>query len=292
MEGRRNTSGLDILLEVWSRRKWLAILVFTGPFAVTVSLAIALPNLYRSTATLLVQRPEVSETFVKSSVTSELETRLHTISQEILSRSRLQDLIIRFDLYSEFRKRVTPEEVVDRMRRDIRMESKGRDIRMESKAVEPQGERGATVAFTLSFRGRDPENVAKVTNTLASLFVEENLKLRKRQAAGTAKFLRVELDEMKKKLDKEERRLSAFKERHLGELPEQMAVNLTTLGRLNAELRLNKENQTRTLEWMEREKLAGQLALARQQYADGNSVPPSVDSLVPEIGRASCRERV
>src|SRR6058998_1192507 len=273
MEDRRNTSGLDVLLEVWSRRKWLAILVFTGPCAVTVSLAIALPNLYRSTATLLVQRPEVSEIFVKSSVTSELETRMQTISQEILSRSRLQDLIIRFDLYPEFRKRVSPEEVVDRMRRDIRM---------EFKAVEPQGERGATVAFTLSFRGRDPATVAKVTNTLASLFVEENLKLRKRQAAGTAKFLRVELEEMKRKLDKDERRLSEFKERHLGELPEQMAVNLTTLGRLNAELRLNKENQTRTMEWLEREKLAGQLALARQQYADGTSLPPSVDSLVPD----------
>ena len=282
MEGRRNTSGLDILLEVWSRRKWLAILVFTGPCAVIVSLAIALPNLYRSTATLLVQRPEVSEIFVKSSVTSELETRLHTISQEILSRSRLQELILRFDLYPEFRKRVSPEEVIDRMRRDIRMEFKGRDIRMDSQAVAPQSERGATIAFTLSFRGRDPETVATVTNTLASLFVGENLKLRKRQAAGTAKFLRVELEEMKRKLDKEERRLSAFKEQHLGELPEQMAVNLTTLGRLNAELRLNKENQTRTLEWMEREKLAGQLALARQQYADGNSVPPSVDSLVPD----------
>src|SRR5881296_580760 len=275
-------SGLDVLLEVWRRRKWVAILVFTAPFAMTVTLAGALPILYRSTATLLVERPQVSDTFVKSPVTSELETRLHTISQEILSRSRLQDLIIRFDLYPEFRKRVSPEEVVDRMRRDIRMEFKGRDIRMEAKAVEPQGERGATIAFTLSYRGRDPETVAKVTNTLAAWFVEENLKLRKRQAAGTAKFLRVELEEMKRKLVQEERRLSEFKERHLGELPEQMAVNLTTLGRLNAELRLNKENQTRILEWLEREKLAGQLALARQQYTDGNSVPPSVDSLVPD----------
>src|SRR5947209_1646503 len=282
MEDRRNTSGLDVLLEVWSRHKWLATLVFTGPFVVTVSLAIALPNLYRSTATLLLERPQVSETFVKSSVTSELETRMQTISQEILSRSRLQDLMIRFDLYPEFRKRVSPEEVIERIRRDIRMEFKGRDIRMEPKAMEPQGERAATIAFTLSFRGRDPETVAKVTNTLASLFVGENLKLPKRQAAGTAKFLRVELEEMKRKLDKEERRLSAFKEQHLGELPEQMAVNLTTLGRLNAELRLNKENQTRTLEWLERDKLAGQLALARQQYADGNSVPPSVDSFVPD----------
>src|SRR2546425_8400836 len=281
MEGRRNTSGLDILLEVWSRRKWLAILVFTGPFAVTVSLAIALPNLYRSTATLLVQRPEVSETFVKSSVTSELETRLHTISQEILSRSRLQDLIIRFDLYPEFRKRVSPEEVVDRMRRDIRMEFKGRDIRMEAKAVEPQGERGATVAFTLSFRGRDPETVAKVTNTLATLFVKENLKLREGQAVGTAQFLRVQLEGMKRKLDQEEQRLSEFKERHLGELPEQTAVNQDTLIRLNAELRFNKENQTRIFEWLERERLARQLTLARQLGA-ASSGPPIEHSGFPD----------
>src|SRR2546426_4898996 len=278
MEGRRNTSGLDILLEVWSRRKWLAILVFTGPFAVTVSLAIALPNLYRSTATLLVQRPEVSETFVKSSVTSELETRMQTISQEILSRSRLQDLIIRFDLYPEFRKRVSPEEVVDRMRRDIRMEFKGRDIRMEAKAVEPQGERGATVAFTLSFRSREPETVAKVTNTLASLFVEENVRRRERQASGTAEFLRVQLNQMKRKLDQEERRLGEFKGRHVGELPEQMEANLATLQRLNTEMRLNKENQMRILERLEREKLTRQLAEARSSVPDGDGPVPGGDA--------------
>src|SRR2546428_6800500 len=137
MEGRRNTAGLDILREVWSRRKWLAILVFLVPFAVPLSLAKALPNLYRSTATLLVERPQVAETFVKSSVSSELETRLQTISQEILSRSQLQELIDRHDLYPEFRKRATPEEAVKRMRLDISMAFTGRDIRMESPAGIP-----------------------------------------------------------------------------------------------------------------------------------------------------------
>ena len=265
MEDRRNTSGLDVLLAVWSRRKWLVILAFIGPFAVTVSLAIALPNLYRSTATLLLERQQVSETFVKSSVTSELESRLHTISQEILSRSKLQDLIIRFDLYPEFRKRATPEEVVERMRRDIRMEFKGRDIRMEPKesaVVVPQAGPVATIAFTLSFRGKDPETVANVTNTLASLFVDENVKLRERQAAGTAEFLRVQLEEMKKKLDQEEQRVGEFKERHLGELPEQTPVNLAILERLNVELRLNKENQIRVMEWFDQEDLTRQLTMA------------------------------
>jgi polysaccharide biosynthesis transport protein len=284
MEGKGNTSGLDILAEVWTRRKWLAILVFTGPFAVTVSLAVALPNLYRSTATLLLERLQPSETFVKSSVTSNLETRLHTISPEILSRSRLQELIVQFDLYPEFRKQATPEEVVERMRRDIRMQFTGRDIRMDPKGgetpkwLEAQDERGA---FTLSFRGRDPETVAKVTNTLASLFVKENLKLREGQAAGTAEFLRVQLEEMKRKLDREEQQLSEFKERHLGALPEQAAVNQTTLERLNAELRLNKESQARILEWMDRERLTRQLALARQLGA-GSSAPPIDYSLFPD----------
>src|SRR5207247_5912964 len=119
MEGTRNTTGLDLLLAVWSRRKWPAILVFLVPFVCTLSLAKSLPDLYRSTATLLVERPQVAETFVKSSVTSEQETRLQTISQEILSRSRLQELVVRFDLYPEYRKRATPEEVIERMRRDI-----------------------------------------------------------------------------------------------------------------------------------------------------------------------------
>ena len=262
MEDTRNTTGLDVLLEVWSRRKWLAILMFMGPLAASVSVAIALPYLYRSSATLLVERPEVAETFVKSSVTSELETRLHTISREILSRSRLQELITRFDLYPEFRKRATPEEVVERMRRDIRM---------EFMAAELQFGRGPTIAFTLSFRGRDPETVANVTNILASMFVEENVKIRERQASGTAEFLRAQLEEMKGKLDQEERRLGEFKESHIGELPEQMEANLATLQRLNTEMRLNKENQMRVLERLEREKLTRQLAEARASGADGNA---------------------
>src|SRR2546428_13937044 len=117
MESRSNTSVLDVLLEVWSRRKWLTILVFTGPFAVTVSLAIALPNLYRSTATLLLERLQPAETFVKSSVTSELETRLHTLSQKILSRLRLQGLTIQFNRHLELRHRESPAQLVDGMRR-------------------------------------------------------------------------------------------------------------------------------------------------------------------------------
>ena len=97
-------AGLERILAVWSRRKWLAIPVFALPFAIAISAILSLPSLYRSTATVLVERQQVPESFVRSTVTSELETRLQTISQEVLSRARLEGLITRFGLYTDQRK--------------------------------------------------------------------------------------------------------------------------------------------------------------------------------------------
>src|SRR2546422_670352 len=244
-------AGLDGLLAVWSRRKWLAILAFVFPMSAAASLLAFLPNIYRSTATVLVDRQQVPETFVQPTVTSALETRLHTISQEILSRSRLEALINRFGLYADQRKRVPSEELIERMRKDIQLELKG---------VEVKGARQATVAFTISYQGSEPATVSLVTNTLASFYIEENLKARERQATGTAEFLKVQLGETKKRLDEQEQRVSAFKRRYMGELPQQMETNLTTLERLHAQLRLNADNQTRAAE--RRQALSSQLAEA------------------------------
>jgi len=188
-EEARKGSGLDPLFAVWSRRKWLAILAFAVPFSAAVSLITFLPNIYRSTATVLVDRQQIPEAFVRATVTSALETRLHTISQEILSRTRLEELIARFGLYPDLRKRVPSEEVIQRMRSDIKLELKQVDVR------EP---RQATVAFTISFQGSDPQTVALVTNTLASFYIEENLRARERQATSTAEFLKVQLEETQK----------------------------------------------------------------------------------------------
>ncbi len=248
----RKGAGLDLLFAVWSRRKWLAILAFAAPLSAAVSLIAFLPNIYRSTATILVDRQQIPETFVRATVTSALETRLHTIRQEILSRTRLEDLITRFGLYPDIRRRVPSEEVIGRMRSDIKLELKQVDVR---------GQREATVAFAISFQGSDPRTVAVVTNTLASFYIEENLRVRERQATGTAEFLKVQLEETKRRLDDQEQRVSQFKRRYLGELPQQMETNLATLERLHTQLRLNADNQTRAVE--RRQALASQLAEAQ-----------------------------
>src|SRR2546425_10955358 len=234
LDSAQKGSAFELALAVWSRRQWLAVVVFAVVFAALGSLATFLPDIYRSTATVLVERHQVPEAFVKSSITGELETRLQTISQETLSRARLEGLITRFALYLDLRERAPMEEVVEKMRRDIRLELKG---------VEQTSGRSATVAFNLSYRGRDPETVAKVANTLASFYVEENSKARERQASQTAQFLKDQLADTKKRLDGQEARVRDFRTRHIGELPQQTAVNLATLERLQAQLHLNSANQ-------------------------------------------------
>src|SRR5439155_1149052 len=215
--------------------------------------------IYRATATVLVDRQQVPEAFVRSTVTSALETRLHTISQEILSRARLEALINRFDLYASMRQRVPFEDVIERMRRDIKL---------DLKSVDQRGQREATVAFTISYQGSHPDTVALVANTLASLYIEENLKARERQATSTAEFLKVQLGDTKARRDDQEQRVSEFKRRHMGELPQQMESNLGTLERQLAGAKASEREHTeaKAREPKTEEKPAGSRATTMTPY--------------------------
>ena len=235
----RTGSMVDRLLGVWQRRRWLGIVIFLVVAAGAVSLAKYLPDLYRAKATVLVERRQVPESFVRSSVTGELETRLQTISQEVLSRAKLEQLITRFDLYRNARRTGSIEGAVEALRRDISIEVKG---------VDQPGGRVVTVAFVLGYRGREPETVAAVTNAVAELYVEENVRLREQQAAGTAAFLKGQLAETKRRLDEMESRVRAFRSRWVGELPQQVGVNMATLERLHAQLHLASANQLRAVD--------------------------------------------
>ena len=275
-EETQKGSGLDGLLAVWSRRKWLGVLVFAIPVSAAVSLLTFLPNIYRSTATVLVDRQQVPEAFVRSTVTSALETRIQTISQEILSRSRLEVLINRFGLYPDLRKRVAPEELIERMRKDIKL---------DLKSAEARGQREATVAFTISYQGSDPGTVSLVANTLASFYVEENFKARERQATGTADFLKVQLEDTKKRLDEQEQRLRDFKLRYVGELPEQQPGNLGILTGLQGQLQntmasLNRAQQQRPQPYRQTGR--------RRHCRERRTAPSGSFRLAAESGSGTC----
>jgi polysaccharide chain length determinant protein (PEP-CTERM system associated) len=264
-------SGLHQALEVWRRRRWLSILVFLGTFVPAVSFVVFLPDVYRSTATVLVERQQEPETLARTSATEDLDTRLHTISQEILSRARLNDLIRRFDLYPAMRRKAAAETAIERMRRDIEVDLKG---------AERSWGRGATIAFALTYRGRDPRKVAQVANALAAFYVEENEQIRERQASQAAGLLKSQLEEVKGKLEEQERRIGEFKMRHTGELPQQVEANLATLERLNAQLHLNSERQIRAME--RRESLGKQIA-----EADGVGPAGDPEGTAARIARLS-----
>ncbi|HKE62056.1 MAG TPA: GNVR domain-containing protein [Nitrospira sp.] len=235
--------------EVWGRRKWQGLFLFAAPATALLSLALNLPNLYSSTATVLVEHQQVAEVFVKSSVTGEADTRLNLIREKLLNRAGLLELITRFNLYPDLRKRASEEAVVERMRKDVSLELKELQRQVYG--------RDGTFGFKVSYRGRDPETVATVANTLATQYVEENLNMRTHQAKDTTTLLKRQLDDIKKRHEEQESRIANFKLRNMGELPEQVEVNLSTLGRLNQELASNSDLQMRVVE--RRERLGKQL---------------------------------
>jgi polysaccharide chain length determinant protein (PEP-CTERM system associated) len=259
----------DLALDTWRRRKWLALIIFASVVSGAVTLSRSLPNLYRAAATVLAERQQVSEAFVRPSVTAEVETRLQTIREDVMSRTRLTDLIVRFELYPELRQKVPLDAIVGRMRRDIQLELKGVESALSGRA--------STISFTISYGGALPYTVARVANELARMYVQENTKIREGQASRTAEFLKAQLADARRELDAHEQRANEFRSSHLGELPQQVQTNLASLERLNMQLRLNGENQIRALDRRER---------LEQQRAGAISARPSV-AASPESDRLS-----
>jgi polysaccharide biosynthesis transport protein len=225
-------------LAIVRRRRVLAIGVFAATLAAAASFAVCLPDLYRAGAVVLIDRP-VAEAFVRPAVAGELESRLHVIKQETLSRERLTSLITRFDLYPELRHNGAIEAALDRTREDIEVEQTG---------PEQVSGRTKTVAFRLNYTGRDRATVAEVTNAIAAFYVQQNDRIRSQEAAQTTQFLKQQLDEAKKGLDKEDQTIQSYNTRHVGQLPQQFELNLASLDRLNTQLRINGERQLRAIE--------------------------------------------
>ncbi len=211
-------------IEIFLRRIWYIVIPFVIIGVGTVIYIFITPKEYRATALILVTPQEVPETFVKPTVTSRIETRLQSINEEIMSRTQLEKVISEFKLYPDLAKSKSSEEIVEKMRKDIKIQIKGNPERQQE--GKQQG------AFTISYAGRNPIVITRVTNKLASLFIEENLRVREKQAQGTSEFLSIELVAKKAMLDEQEKALTSFKRQYFGELPEQKDANVKVLEQL------------------------------------------------------------
>ena len=165
-----------------------------------------LPNRYRSQTTILVVPQRVPESYVGSTVTAGVGERLQTISQQILSRTRLEQIIEEFNLYQDERQTMIMEDIVARMRvRDVKLDVASRGRRYDDAS-----------SFTVSFESVDPRIAMLVAERLASMFVQENLQDREVLADSTNQFLQAQLEDARRRLIEHEKKLEEFRRRNAG----------------------------------------------------------------------------
>src|SRR5687768_997575 len=150
--------GLAGLLEIARRRRVLALLPFLFVLTAAASLAVFLPSVWTAKTLVLVNRQQIPECFVAPTVQADIEPRLLTLSQDIMTPDRLMKIAQEHNLYPNLRRTQPTEEVVQQMRRDIRIEM------VEDKERRPREQR--TALFTIAYRAPDPHVAAGVTNTL------------------------------------------------------------------------------------------------------------------------------
>jgi polysaccharide chain length determinant protein (PEP-CTERM system associated) len=211
------------VLSTIRRRKILITCAFAVVSLLATYLATVLPNVYQSSALILVTPQRVPTSFVASTVTVDLSERMQSITQEIMSRTQLEKIVQEFNLYQ---RAVVLEDRINLLRKSIKIESRRNNV------------------FQLSFVSEDPEKAKQVTSRLASLFIEQNLNVREQQAQGTRSFINAEAERLRKELEEQEAIVSKYKAAHGYELPEQLDTNLRSLEQLRRGLEANNQRVT------------------------------------------------
>jgi uncharacterized protein involved in exopolysaccharide biosynthesis len=238
------TKELSDYIDAFRRHRRSILIICTAVFVIGLAVALMWPPTYRSTATILIEEQEIPTELVRSTVTSYATQRIQVISQRVMTRANLMQVIEKYDLYQDKRRRETTEEILERMRRDINLSMINADV-VDPRSGAPTR---ATIAFTLSFESEDARIAQKVANELTTLYLSENLKTRTEKAAETTLFLSAEADRMGNNIAELEAKLADFKRKYASRLPEQSLVNSQLMERterdlsdVDRELRDNKD---------------------------------------------------
>lgn len=209
------TKELNDYLDGFRRRRF-SVLVLAGVlFTISLLAAFLWPPTYRSTATILIEEQEIPPELVRSTITSYATQRIQVISQRVMTRTNLMQVIEKYGLYADKRRSETTEDILERMRKDIRMDMINADV------IDPRSGRPtqAAIAFTLAYDARNPGVAQQVANELTTLYLNENLKTRTEKATETTNFLTVEADKLGKHIAELESKLATFKEKNADSMP-------------------------------------------------------------------------
>jgi len=229
---------LEDYLAILRRRRWLLILPAILGAVVGYALSLALPAQYTSHTVVLVESPTVPDSYVKPVVSEDLNQRLASMQEQILSRTRLQHLVEEFGMYKEDVNKVPMEVLVARLQKSITVKPLN-----PTQGTQPMGLPGFNVDVTLGV----PWLAQRICTEITSMFMEQSLRLREQQAEDTTQFLGAQLQEAKSKLDEQDAKLADFQSRYVGDLPENEQNNLTLLMGLSPQLEAGTQalNQAR-----------------------------------------------
>ena len=228
------SEGLDLqrVLGVVRRRHLHFLIPLLFGWAAIWGASWIIPPRYRSTTLILVEQPTMPKDYVTPNVNDDLQERLQSITQQILSRTRLLHIIEQSKLFAGDHAEQSPEAEVESMRKNIQI-----DLVQDS--------RNQISAFNLSFVSADPHTAQQVTSELTQMFINENLEVRQKASRGTTEFLEAQLEAAQTSLAKQEDKIREFKAQHVGEMPGQLASNLQVLSGVQSQLQ-NEEDALNT----------------------------------------------
>jgi len=257
-----------------AKRRYLHFLIplFIGWLAVWFTSWMLAPR-YQSSTLILVEQPTMPKNYVTPNINDDLQERLQSITQQILSRTRLLHIIEQFGLYGSDRAQRTPDDKVELMRKDIAIDL-------------VRDPRNQISSFNVSYTSADPATAQKITSELTNLFIAENLEARQHQSEDTTKFLESQLETARQNLSEQEERIRQFKAQHVGEMPAQVATNLQILTGLQAQLQngedgLNAAKQQRVY----LQTLADQYRTLQDSAKNGTGKAVGLPALNQELDR-------
>ena len=229
-------------LKIIKRRSKFLFIPFVVISILSIVLSVVLPSVYRSMSTILIEEQEIPSDLVRSTVTTFADQRIQVISQRIMTRANLMEIIKKFDLYPKERQSKSEERILEKMRESIKVEPISADV------IDPRNgsPTRATIAFTLAFDDNSPTLAQKVANELTSLFLKENIKSRTQSAENATLFLSEESRRLKDKIQKLQTELAVFKEKNLNQLPQISQLNQQELTNISSQL-LSLDSQERSL---------------------------------------------
>jgi uncharacterized protein involved in exopolysaccharide biosynthesis len=240
MDQEENVKTLAEYFDILKRRKHILLISFFSISFLGFVLAMKLPPVYRSVATILIEDQQIPRTMVETTITDFADKRIQLIKQRVMTRDRILSIIQKHKLYLDKREKLVPSELVKLFQEDAAIALIAADV------ADPQRGAGkATIAFTISFSDKHPGLAQAVANELVSLFLEENTRVRAQRAAKTTEFLNEEADKLKRDIERVESKLAEYKGKYGQSLPDAVPMKLSAIERDHEALR-QTENDIRT----------------------------------------------